>query len=399
VRILFLTHRLPYAPNRGDRIRAYHIVRLLARSHHVDLVSLIHDDNEMAHVSDLKEVAGSVTGLRVDRFRNLLSAARALPRRQPLTHALLHSPHTAAAFRKYVIATPPDVVVAYCTGMARYALEPPLDRFPFVLDMVDVDSEKWAELGRTTAAPRSWIFRRESILLRKFEQEAVARARKTIVVNERERVILDRISPDASAVVIGNGVDVSSYASPTSPRSEPCVVFCGVFDYGPNEAGAVWMAREVWPLVTRAVPEARLVLVGMRPSRAVRACASDPSIRVTGTVADVRPYLWDAAISVAPIWLARGVQNKVLEAIASGLPTVVTPPVFEGLPVPVRPACRVADTPSAFAETVTALLREPPDVRRRIAGCADVSSLTWSAQLAPLLPVVEAAAAPAIVVS
>jgi sugar transferase (PEP-CTERM/EpsH1 system associated) len=397
VRILFLTHRLPYAPNRGDRIRAYHLVRLLARAHHVDVISLIHDEDEMAHVSDLKDVADTVTGLRVDRFRNLLSAARSLPRRQPLTHALLHSRHIATAFHRYVTATPPDVVVAYCTGMARYALEPPLDRFPFVLDMVDVDSEKWAELSQTTAAPRSWIFRRESVVLRAFEREAVARARTTIVVSERERVLLDRISPNARAIVIGNGVDVASFAAPSPPRSEPCVVFCGVFDYGPNEAGAVWMAREVWPLVTRAVPDARLLLVGMRPSRTVRACASDPAIRVTGAVPDVRPYLWNAAISVAPLWLARGVQNKVLEAIASGLPTVVTPPVYEGLPLPIRPACRVADNPRAFAETMTALLREPPDVRRRIAGCADLSSLTWNAALSPLLRVVEAAAARAVV--
>ena len=396
MRILFLTHRLPYAPNRGDRIRAYHLLRVLARSHHVDVLSLIHDDDEMAHTSELTGVADTVIGVRADRFRNLLSAMRALPQRRPLTHALLQSRHVATALQRYVTATPPDVVLAYCSGMARYALEPPLDRFPCVLDMVDVDSEKWAELSQATTAPRSWIFRRESVVLRTFEREAVARARTTVVVSERERVILSRISPLARAVVIGNGVDVASFKAPSPPRGEPCVVFCGVFDYGPNEAAAVWMAREVWPLVTRAIPDARLVLVGMRPSRAVRACASDSAIRVTGAVPDVRPYLWDAAISVAPIWVARGVQNKVLEAVASGLPTVVTPPVFEGLPMPVRPACRVADDPRAFAETVTYLLREPPDVRRRIAGCADLSNLTWNAALEPLLPVVEAAAGAAV---
>jgi sugar transferase (PEP-CTERM/EpsH1 system associated) len=391
VRILFLTHRLPYAPNRGDRIRAYHVLRLLGHTHDVHLVSLIHDRDEMEHVKDLRNTVASVTGVRISRVRNLVSAALALPGSRPLTHVLLHSPRMRVILQQCVKETCPDVVVAYCTGMARYALEPPLAGLPFVLDMVDVDSEKWEALANTSAAPARWIYRREARSLRSFEREAVERASATLVVSERERVVLENISPGSNAIVVQNGVDVASFASASAPQTEPRVVFCGVFDYGPNEAGAEWMALKVWPLVRRLLPEARLSLVGMNPSRTVRALAGDPSIHVTGAVPDVRPYLWDASIAIAPIWVARGVQNKVLEAIAAGLPSVVTPPVFDGLPLPVRPACLVAADARSFADATISLLKESPDGRRRMARRADLSQLSWDTQLMPLLDLIDAA--------
>src|SRR4029077_9203815 len=106
----------------------------------------------------------------------------------------------------------PDLVVAYCSGMARYALEPPLDRFPFVFDMVDVDSEKWAALGRTSGPLKGWIYRREARTLREFERQAVRRACATLVVSERERALLEEIQPGSGAVVIENGVDVAAFA-------------------------------------------------------------------------------------------------------------------------------------------------------------------------------------------
>lgn len=387
MRILFLTHRLPYAPNRGDRIRAYHLLRTLTRAHEVHLLSLVHDDDEMRRVKDVEKVAASVTGVRVPRVRNLLSAALALPGRTPLTHALLHSPDVRPALDRLVGTQRPDLVVAYCSGMARYALEPPLAALPYLLDLVDVDSEKWADLASTSAPPRRWIYAREATALRRFERKAAARAAATFVVSERERIVLERVAPGCGAMVVPNGVDAESFAAPGRPPGEPRVVFCGVFNYGPNEAGALWLAAEVWPLVKHAIPDAQLSLVGMSPTRAVRALSQDPSIVVTGAVPDVRDHLWRAAVSVAPLWLARGVQNKVLEAIAAGLPSIVTPPVFDGLPAAVRPACVVAGDARTFAETIVSTLRQTPETRRAIAARADLSQLTWDGQLRAILSV------------
>jgi sugar transferase (PEP-CTERM/EpsH1 system associated) len=295
------------------------------------------------------------------------------------------------AITQCVSKAPPDVVVAYCTGMARYALEPPLDRVPWILDMVDVDSEKWAALAETARPPMQWVYAREATLLRAFERRAMIAASATTVVSERERDLLMRLASAPPVAVVPNGVDVTAFAPQGPPTCEPRVVFCGVFNYGPNETGARWMASDVWPLVTRAEPAARLSLVGMDPSRSVRALADDPSIDVTGTVPDVREYLWRAAVSVAPLSIARGIQNKVLESLAAGLPCVVTPQVLQGLPTGVRAGCSTAADARAFADAILALLRQEPAERRRIARLADVASLQWSVQLQPILALTAAA--------
>ena len=310
LRILFLTHRLPYAPNRGDRIRVYHLLRVLARNHDVDLVSLVHDHDEATHVDDLRDHVASVSGVRVSRTRNLIAALSALPTARPLTHVLLDGTAMGATLHEHAASAEPDVVVAYCSGMARYAMEPPLAKIPFIFDMVDVDSEKWAALARTTSAPRRWIYAREAVRLRAFERTAVRAARATTVASERELALLDRVTPDHGAFVVSNGIDTTAFAPREAPASEPRVIFCGVFNYEPNETGARWIASEVWPLVRQAQPRAELLLVGMNPTRAVLALGADRSIQVTGAVPDVQPYLWRSAVAAAPLAIARGVQNK-----------------------------------------------------------------------------------------
>jgi sugar transferase (PEP-CTERM/EpsH1 system associated) len=391
MRVLFLTHRLPYAPNRGDRIRAYHLLRALAREHEVHLVSLVHDRDEAAHVDSMRGTARSVAGIRVSRPARLAAAALALGGDRPLTHVLLHSPKIGAALRSLVDAVNPEVVVAYCTAMARYALEPPLAGLPWILDMVDVDSEKWRTLAGATG-PLARIYSREARVLRAFERRAMTLASATTIVSAREQALLVEIAPGSPSVVVPNGIDLDAFRPPGVPAEERSVVFCGVFNYGPNEEGARWLALEVWPLVRREIPDATLWLVGMHPTRAVRSLAENPSVRVTGAVPEVQPFLWRSAAAAAPLLLARGVQNKVLESLAAGLPCVVTPQVMAGLPETARTGCREAGDPRQFADALVELLRLPPAERRRLAARADLSGLGWEAQLAPMLGLVRQAA-------
>jgi sugar transferase (PEP-CTERM/EpsH1 system associated) len=390
MRVLFLTHRLPYAPNRGDRIRAFHLLRSLSREHEVHLVSLVHDAEEASHASGLRTMAASVVPVRVSRAARLPAAALSLATDTPLTHVLLHSPRIVQELRALVSRARPDVVLAYCTAMARYAVEPPLAGIPWVLDMVDVDSEKWTVMGRGHG-PMALVHAREGRLLRAFERRAMASAFETAIVSERERVLLSRIAPGESAMVVPNGIDLDAFRAPGPPVEGHAVIFCGVFNYGPNEQGARWLATEVWPKVLREIPDATLWLVGMHPTKAVRALAQDPSVRVTGAVPQVQPFLWQSAVAAAPLLLARGIQNKVLEALAAGLPCVVTPQVMEGLPAPVRPGVIEAAGPDAFAAGLVKLLRLAPDERRRAASGADLSGLGWDAQLAPMMEAIRRA--------
>jgi len=387
MRLVFLTHRLPFAPNRGDRIRAYHLLHTLASEHDVHLVSLVHDAEEAAAVKSLESVARTVTAIPVSRPARLAAAALSLAGDRPLTQVLLHSPAMVPALRSLIARERPEVAVAFCTAMARYTVEPPLAGVPWILDMVDVDSEKWRTMGEAGGA-LSMVYRREARLLRAFERRAMTLASATTIVSERERVLLGRIAPESTSVVVPNGIDAQGFHPPGPPADSRDVIFCGVFNYGPNEAGARWLATEVWPMVTQELSGATLWLVGMHPTAAVRALTSDTTVRVTGAVPQVQPYLWRSAVAAAPLQLARGIQNKVLEALAAGLPCVVTPQVLEGLPDAVRPGCVAASSPAEFARALIQLLKLPADERRATAGRADLARLGWKAQLAPMLDLV-----------
>jgi sugar transferase (PEP-CTERM/EpsH1 system associated) len=392
MRVLFLTHRLPFAPNRGDRIRAYHMLRHLSEHAEVYLLSLVHDSAETNESVALPP--DRVTVVRTTPWRNKLRSALLLPTSRPLTHTLLDAPGLEPALAAMVRASKPDVVLAYCSGVARLALTGPLKGIPLVLDMVDVDSAKWQALSETSAPPLGWVYGREARCLGRFESEIVAHATTTLVVNERERRTLAEASPDADIRTVPNGIDLEHF-QPTEPlrSSGPRVVFCGVMNYQPNEEAAIRLIQQIWPKVRQERPDARLVIVGAHPTtRLEQVARHDETVEVTGTVPDVRSYLWNAAVSIAPLTTARGIQNKVLEALAAELPVVVTPAVADGLPPGVMPGCIVAGDDGESAEAILSLLALSATERRAMAGRADLSELGWATQLAPLVPILTAAA-------
>ena len=393
MRILFLTQRLPYAPNRGDRVRAYHLLKHLRPRAEIDLVSFVHDAEEASHEPEAAALVSSVEAIRVPRFRNMIRSGLSLPTSRPTTHTMLDAPDARRRIARLVQAHPPSVVFAYCTGAAHLAFDPLLANVPLIVDMVDVDSAKWSALARATTFPKSRIYRREARCLAEFERRAVRRAFATLITTEAERATLLALAPDARVEVVQNGVDAEALRPVGAPSSSATVVFCGVMNYEPNEQGALWLAREVWPKVRARRPDARLQLVGSSPTAALRALhGEDGTIEVTGSVPDVRPYLWNAAVAVAPLLVARGVQNKVLEAVAAGLPTVATPVVMTGVPPEVQPACLTADGAGAFASAIVDLLEKTPADRRAIATRANVSSLTWDERLRGVGDIVLAAA-------
>lgn len=396
MKVLFITHRLPFAPNRGDRVRAFHMVRSLAERVDLEVLALAHDEGEMNEVDKVQALGVRARAFLVPKWLNRMRAVPRLLGTQPLTHLLLDAPGLHEALREIAATRPPDVVLAYCSSMARFAVEPPLDGIPFVLDMVDVDSRKWSELAMKASGPMRWIYRREARLLSAFESAASRKAQAVLVINDREQALLRELAPGVDVTVMPVGVDLEDFAPRTPAADGANVVFCGVMNYPPNVDGVLWFAREVWPIVRQQRPDARFLVVGSNPTHAIRHLASaGRSIAVTGTVHDVMPFLWNGAVSVAPLRTARGLQNKVLESLAAGLPTVVTRNVYEGLPDAVRPGCRVADTAEPFARHVLDWLAVPPAGRRAIAARADLSGLSWAAQLAPLYDIlVEAAQKP-----
>jgi sugar transferase (PEP-CTERM/EpsH1 system associated) len=394
VRVLFLPHRLPYAPNRGDRARGYQFARLLATRTELHVAALVHDDFEQEQADRVRALgAASVTTFRVPYTGNYIRGAARLLGTRPLTHSLLDSPAVMPTLTRLVETSRPDVLLTFCSSMARFAMTPPLDALPLVIDMIDVDSVKWHLLSQTARWPMNWVFRREERYLGAFERRAALHAEETLVVNEREQAALLALAPEAKVTVMKVGVDLHDLQPTTPPVSAPRVVFCGVMNYTPNVEGVQWFVREVWPLVRARRHDAQFFVVGSQPADAIRRLHSPlTGVVVTGTVPDVRPYLWDASVGVAPLKTARGVQNKVLESVAAGLPSVVTSPVMEGLPAEVSSACRVADSANDFADALLAFLAMSGPDRRALAATANLGALSWESQTAPLYGVLENAA-------
>jgi sugar transferase (PEP-CTERM/EpsH1 system associated) len=369
------------------------MIREIAAHAQVDVASLVHDEDEDSHAGDLRGLADEVVTARVPRLWNRARATASLLGSTPLTHQLLDSPRLPSALDSLASRRRPDVILAFCSSMARFTFLPSLARIPCVLDMIDADSAKWRVMAATARQPMRWIYQRESRLLGRFEVTAMRRAFATLVVNEKERAELLSLTPDAPVIVMENGVDLAAFARTGTRDQSSTVVFCGVMDYEPNVQGARWLASEVWPRVRAARPDARLMLIGASPSPAVTALASESDkVVVTGTVPDVKPYLWSAAVAAAPLQVARGVQNKVLEAVAAGLPCVVTSQVADGLPREVGAACRVGASSGEFAEALIDLLARSWADRLALAGTADLSALAWSNRLKPLGPLLTRAA-------
>jgi sugar transferase (PEP-CTERM/EpsH1 system associated) len=391
VRVLYLSHRVPYAPNRGDRIRAYHTLRHLRRAGvDVHLMALAHDREEEAKGATLEELAASADVIRIPRTTNYVRGAVGLATTRPLTHFLLDSAQVGARLADACRTFRPDVTVALCSGMVRFAMAPPLTGLPFVHDMLDVDSEKWRALATTSLPPLGWVYKREAHRLGEFEIRAARAAFSTLVISEREAETMTTMAPGARVEVVPSGVDIDYYLPPsgTSRRNE--VIFTGVFSYAPNAMAAQWLLDEVWPVVRQRVADATLVFAGSGPSRALRAAAAaDARVHVTGALDDLRPYLWRARVSAAPLFVARGLQNKVVEGLASGLPVVTTTAVAQGLPRALVEHCRVADDPASFAEALVKELSEassPPPVDL-------LADFTWERTLANLVTLLDRAAA------
>ena len=386
MKILALTHRLPWAPNRGDRIRSYHVLRALGARHEINLLSLVHDDEEASHVDEVRGWLPEVTVIKVSRTANLIRAGVKLSTSVPLTFTLLDAPALRNELARMAGRLQPDCIFAYCSGMARLLVDPAVSSRPSIIDMVDIDSAKWRALGATTAPPMSWVYRREGRLLARAEAEQMRRAYATTVVNHREALTARTIAPDADVRVIENGIDIERFSPPRAPAESSQVVFCGVMSYQPNAEAAKWLAERVWPLVRRRHHGARLALVGSEPSPALKRLeTTDPSVVVTGHVPDARSWLWESAVATAPIRIARGVQNKVLEAVAAGLPCVISSAVAAGLPAEVQPACVVADDAEQCAERISALLSMSPAERRARSRAATFGGLSWPVRLRPML--------------
>ncbi|MBS7812048.1 TIGR03087 family PEP-CTERM/XrtA system glycosyltransferase [Roseococcus pinisoli] len=396
-RLLFLCHRIPFPPDKGDKIRAWHMLEHLAQSWEVDLGCLVDDRADFDHVPALKRSCATVearwTGSRAGAA---IRAVRQLRPGRPLSLGWFHEPGLRAWTEDQLARGRHDAVFVYSSSMAPYLMGAGRPGLRRILDMVDVDSEKWRAYADAGRAPMRQVWAREARTLLAFERAAAADFDCSLFVSEAEAAHFAALAPECAGRVdhVDNGVALGRFDParrtdrPFSGRA-PTIVFTGTMDYRPNIEAVSWFAREVMPMLS----EAEFHIVGANPTAAVRALAQQRGVHVTGTVPDVRPYLAHAAVVVAPLRIARGIQNKVLEAMAMARPVVASPEAFEGVRARAGRDILVAEGALETARRIREVLDgEHPDLGA--AGRAAVmAGHDWRATLQRLDHVLESAEA------
>jgi len=387
-KVLFLAHRVPFPPDKGDKIRAYHLLKHLAARHEVWLGAGADDLADLRHEAAAREICKDVHFAPLGPIRRRANLLAGLPRGAPLSVARFRHPELARWTRRVLSEVRPDLVFVFSSAMAQYVVERGGAATRLIVDFCDCDAEKWRAYADTAPPGMRAIYRREFERLVKFEAGVLAAAEAGVLISKTERKLLADFLPAGAHKlhVMPNGVDVDYFAPAAEPAGDqPLIVLCGRMDYPPNIDGARWFAQEILPRVRRRRPDAVFRIVGAAPAPTVRALAALPGVEVTGAVPDVRPHLDAAAVVVAPLRIARGIQNKVLEGMAAGRPVVATPQALDGIDaVAGRDVLTGADA-DGFAAAVSDVLTgaAPSDLAVNGRACV-LRRHQWSAQLRTL---------------
>ncbi len=387
--ILLLTHRIPYPPDKGDKIHTYQLLRHLGQRHRLMLGTFVDDAKDERHVPQVRALCAE---LHAARLRPPLARLRSLSGlffSKPLTVAYYRDRGMTRWVRQASDQHPVDAVIVHSSTMLQYAQTV---KAPLIADMNDVDSSKWGDYGRTHRWPLSWVYRRESAHLLKEERRGAQQARLSLFATLREAALFRSLAPESAArvEVLGNGVDTSYFEalperpSPYASGQWP-IVFVGTMDYHPNVDAVCWFADKILPLLRQRWPGAHFHIVGRNPSPAVRALAGQ-GITVTGAVPDVRPWLQHAAAVVAPLRVVRGIINKALEAMAMGRPVVMTSACAQALQTQHGQQVLVADDEAGFVAQLELLLEEKgaADELGRAARQFVQAAYSWAERMARL---------------
>lgn len=373
--ILFVAVRFPLPLRTGDRARAYHQIRLLARRHRVTLATFL-DESPSARAAraDIEALGVRVVSVPFGRRAAAWRVARRIVGAQPLQVALYDAPALRAGIAALLREERFDLVHVQLARAAT--LVPPDAGIPVFLDFVDALSLNMARRAAHDRWPTSWIAALEARRLAAYERTLCARLAAGSVVSAADRAALG----DPPCVGInGNGVDLAAFPFVTDGRDPRHLVFSGNLGYFPNVEAVTWIVQQVLPLIWRTHADTRLTIAGARPHARVRALTADARVTLAADVPNMHPHLARAAVAMAPMFIGSGQLLKVLEAMASGAPVVATTRALNGLDAMPGVHALVADTPEDFARATTGLLDDPVRAQA-LAGAARAlvaSTCTW----------------------
>jgi len=367
-----LVHRVPYPPDKGDKIRSFNQLKFLVeQGWRVHLCTLADDPEDFQHATELKKLCASVTIEPLNPKLQKVKSVMAPLMGRPMSARYFYNSKLQNRVNEILRERPISAVLCFCSPMAEYLRKASVNPLPrernrqitYVMDLVDVDSDKWEQYAKRHTVPMKWVYRTEGMLLHTYERQVTEWFDAVVLVSDAEaEVFRQRVGLPHKIHGVGNGVDLDYFcpAVAKTPRQNMRISFCGAMSYMPNIEAVCWFAHEVLPRIREALDEVEFWIVGGGAGEDVCELEKLPGVRVTGRVNDVRPFVWDSDLAVAPIRIARGIQNKVLEAMALGVAALVTPQAFEGLEAEAgHDLVVVPAEPEGFAIATIALLRDP----------------------------------------
>jgi polysaccharide biosynthesis protein PslH len=362
VKVLFVCHRFPFPPRRGGKIRPFNIIRHLAKSHEVTVASVARSREEARTGQGLSSYCARYLMGMVTPRQALFNMVQCIASHQPLSMGYFFSRQLKQRIAREIAENHFDLIMVHCSSVAQYVEH--VTHIPRILDFGDMDSQKWMIYRNERMFPINRIFGVEGRRLLAAEKALAASFDYCTCTTRNEKETLDNYGTNAKTAWFPNGVDFGYFNGGSDDYDPDTICFVGRMDYYPNQLGMVDFCREVLPLVRQQRPKTRLFVVGAEPSRTIRKLGRIPGVIVTGTVADVRPFLRRAAVTVAPLQIARGTQNKILESLAMGVPVVTTEAAAAGVDAIPGEQLLTARTHQEYAEAVLRLLSDPAERRR-----------------------------------
>jgi polysaccharide biosynthesis protein PslH len=391
--LLLLVQRIPFPPDKGEKIRSYNIVRYFAERYDVYLGTCIDDPADVAHIETLRAMVRELHVEQISKVSGLAHAALHWLTGAPLSFGFFRRAGLNRWVEDVMARVKPAHAICFSSNIMHALMQSKQQPPIIIADFVDVDSQKWRDYVPTKSLSIRWIFQAEARRTHAQEAKLGAAATAVTFVTEEETALFAKLHPQLAhkSHAVSNGVDLTSF-NPDIAFAKPegmgqhALIFTGRMDYWPNVDAVIWFVREVLPRLRQKLPEAQFYIVGGAPNAQVQALASEPGVIVTGRVADVQPYLQHGLAAVAPMQIARGIQNKVLEALAMAKPTIVSQEALTGVNAPVGEAVLLAATADQWIESIVMLAHDP-------ARCAALSQagrryvqnhFAWSAKLAAM---------------
>lgn len=365
-RILYLCHRIPYPPNKGDKIRSFNEIKHLSKSYIIDLIALADNPGDLKYEQKLKKYCRQVKVFSLDTRTAKIKGLISLLLGKSISQGYFYTKNFQTIYNLWISKRIYHAVICFSSSMAEYVFRSKKNWVQgadnFIMDFCDLDSDKWKQYARKTSFLFRLLYKIEAKRLLNFETKINKSFDQSVFISTKEAALFRDNYPEAGNItIIPNGVDHCYFDPEKTELSQnfpsPMIAFYGAMDYYANIDGVIWFTQEILPRIKKDVANIKFYIVGSNPDPTVKALEKDPAIHVTGFVDDIREYYKAADICVIPLRIARGIQNKVLEALSMEKPIVTTSAALQGIHPEVHNVLKIEDNPAAFADQIVNLLK------------------------------------------